>query len=83
MKQRQKKPSLLSRAERVMHKLNCIRNITDIEKSFIAMGLAATPEERWQINQFFLQRLPPAAKRLIDREVLISARKHEKLQNIG
>jgi hypothetical protein len=83
MKKNQSKATLLSRAARVMQRLKAVRGMTEIEKSFCALGIAATPEERWQINQLMLQRLPAAAKRWMAQESIESARIHERLQGIG
>jgi len=82
MKTKRGQNTLLSRAARVMRSLKRVRGITEIEKTFHALGIAATPEERWEINQYMVQRLPPAIKRRMKREVLESARIHERLQGI-
>jgi hypothetical protein len=83
MKKKRSRTTLLSRAARVMRSFKRVRGMTDIEKSFHALGIAATPEERWQINQYMVQHLPAAAKCGMKREVLESARTHERLQGIG
>jgi len=83
MKKKRSQGALLTRAARVMKKLKRVRGITEIEKSFHALGIAATPEERWQINQYMVQHLRPAIKHAMKREVLESARIHERLQGIG
>jgi hypothetical protein len=83
MKKKRSQTTLLSRATRVMRSFKRVRGITEIEKTFHALGIAATPEERWQINRYMVQHLPPAVKRGMKREVLESARVHERLQGIG
>jgi hypothetical protein len=83
MKKKRNRTTLLSRAARVMRGFKRVRGITEIEKTFHALGIAATPEERWQINQYRVQHLPAAVKRWMKREVLESARIHERLQGIG
>jgi hypothetical protein len=82
-----RKPKALAplplRAAKMFTKLKSVRGLTDIEKSFQALMLAATPDERWEINQFMVKRLPENIRTLMHQEVLTSAREHERLQFIG
>jgi len=61
-------------------KLKSVRGLTEIEKLFQALMLAATPDERWEINQFMVKRLPEHIRTLMHQEMLASAREHERLQ---
>ena len=83
MKKPRLKTSLLSRAERIFDGLKNIRNLSDTEKIFMALGIAATPDERWKINQFMIRRLSSSARRHMELESMASALEHERLQNIG
>jgi hypothetical protein len=69
MKARGKK-SLLERAVVVERRLRQVRGLNNIEETFNALGLAATPEERWDINRFWLDRLPPVAVKAMRAEAL-------------
>jgi len=42
-------PPLPQRAAKVLARLKRVRGMSDCEKSVHALGLAATPEERWQL----------------------------------
>ena len=64
-------------------RLKSVRGLTDVEKLFQALMLAATPDERWEFNQFIVKRLPENVRTLMLQEVLESARKHERLQSIA
>lgn len=44
-----KLPPLPVRAARVLARLKRVRGLSDGEKSVHALGLAATPEERWEL----------------------------------
>lgn len=44
-----KLPPLPVRAARVLAKLKHVRGLDDAEKSVHALGLAATPQERWEL----------------------------------
>jgi len=44
-----KLPLLPVRAARVLAQLKGVRGLTDAEKSIHALGLAATPQERWDL----------------------------------
>jgi len=46
---RKKLPPLPVRAARVLARLKHVRGLTDAEKSAHALGLAATPQERWDL----------------------------------
>jgi hypothetical protein len=75
-------PPLPQRAAKMFAKMKSVRGLTDIEKTFQALMLAATPDERWEINQFMVKRLPENVRTLMHQEVLSSAREHERLQSI-
>jgi hypothetical protein len=50
VKQSQKKlPPLPQRAAKMLARFKHVRGISDKEKSLHALGLAATPEERWEL----------------------------------
>jgi hypothetical protein len=50
MKKRAKKlPPLPVRAARILAKLKHVRGLDEAEKSVHALGLAATPQERWEM----------------------------------
>jgi hypothetical protein len=38
-------------------RLKSVRGLNDNEKSVYALGLAATPEERWELNENFVRSL--------------------------
>lgn len=44
-----KLPPLPVRAARVLARLKRVRGLSDAEKSVHALGLAATPQERWEL----------------------------------
>ena len=46
---RRKLPPLPVRAARVLARLKRVRGLSDEEKSVHALGLAATPQERWEL----------------------------------
>jgi hypothetical protein len=48
-------PPLLERAAKMLARLKRVRGMSDDEKSVHALGLAATPEERWQLVQNHLR----------------------------
>jgi hypothetical protein len=48
---------LPQRAARMLVRLNQVRGMSDAEKSVHALGLAATPEERWQLNENLIRSL--------------------------
>jgi hypothetical protein len=80
---RKSKPPLLLRAARIAAQLKRVRSLTEVEKSIHAIGLAATPDERWEINQYIIRSLPPSVRQSWLQQVLESARQqHERLQNI-
>ncbi|PYK96612.1 MAG: hypothetical protein DME19_19100 [Verrucomicrobia bacterium] len=63
-------PPLPQRAAKMLARLKRVRGMSDDEKSVHALGLAATPEERWQLNEDFLRSLgywKPKAKRRLRR----------------
>jgi hypothetical protein len=41
----------------MLTRLKLVRGMSDAEKSVHALGLAATPEERWQLNENFIRSL--------------------------
>ncbi|MBM3839690.1 MAG: hypothetical protein FJ398_17325 [Verrucomicrobia bacterium] len=43
------RPPLAVRAARVLAQLKQVRGLDDAEKSVHALGLAATPQERWEL----------------------------------
>ena len=50
MKKRAKKQiTLPERAARILARLKGVRGLSDQEKSVHALGLAATPQERWEL----------------------------------
>jgi hypothetical protein len=48
-------PPLPQRAAKMFARLKHVRGMSDGEKSVHALGLAATPEERWQLVQNHLR----------------------------
>jgi len=46
---------LPERAAKIFARLKHMRGMSDDEKSLHALGLAATPEERWQLTQNHLR----------------------------
>jgi hypothetical protein len=76
-------PPLPERAAKMFARLKHVRGLTDIEKLFQALMLAATPDEPWEINQFMVKRLPKNIRTLMLQEVLESASEHERLQCIA
>jgi hypothetical protein len=57
MKRRRALPPLPERAARMLARLKSVRGLTDAEKSVYALGLAATPEERWNLAENFIRSL--------------------------
>jgi hypothetical protein len=49
--------SLPRRAAGVFARLKSVRGLSDGEKSVYALGLAATPKERWELNENFVRSL--------------------------
>ena len=49
MKRRRSLPPLPERAARMLVRLKKVRGLSEDEKALHALGLAATPEERWQL----------------------------------
>ena len=41
----------------MLKRLKLVRGLTDAEKSVYALGLAATPEERWELAENFIRSL--------------------------
>jgi hypothetical protein len=54
---RKLKLPLPQRAARMLTRLKGVRGMTDAEKSVHALGLAATPEERWHLNENLIRSL--------------------------
>ena len=50
-------PPLPERAAKMLARLKRVRGMSDDEKSVHALGLAATPEERWQLNENLIRSL--------------------------
>jgi hypothetical protein len=50
-------PPLPERAAKMLARLKHVRGLSDGEKSVHALGLAATPEERWQLNENLIRSL--------------------------
>jgi hypothetical protein len=50
-------PPLPQRAAKILTRLKHVRGLSDAEKSVHALGLAATPEERWQLNENLIRSL--------------------------
>jgi hypothetical protein len=48
-------PPLPERTAKMLARLKRVRGMSDGEKSVHALGLAATPEERWQLVQNHLR----------------------------
>ena len=82
MKRKRADRSLLARAARMLKHLKHRRGVTEIERTFLALGLAATPEERWDINTYFVKRLPLVARQAMEKESLEAALAHQRLQGI-
>ena len=57
MKRRLPVQPLPVRAARVLARLKSVRGLTDADKSVYALGLAATPEERWELAENFIRSL--------------------------
>ncbi len=54
---RKSKLPLPQRAARMLRRLKGVRGMSDAEKSVYALGLAATPKERWQLNANLIRSL--------------------------
>lgn len=54
---RKSKVPLPQRAARRLARLKRVRGLSDAEKSVYALGLAAPPEERWQLNENLIRSL--------------------------
>jgi hypothetical protein len=65
VKRKTKLPPLPQRAAKMLARLKRVRGLSDEEKSVHALGLAATPEERWQLvqNHLRLFNCSPLSKR--------------------
>ncbi|MGH7952829.1 MAG: hypothetical protein ACREFE_13055 [Limisphaerales bacterium] len=50
-------PPLPERAAKMLARLKHVRGMSDGEKSIHALGLAATPEERWKLNENLIRSL--------------------------
>jgi hypothetical protein len=48
---------LPQRAAKMLARLKHVRGLSEGEKSVHALGLAATPEERWQLNENLIRSL--------------------------
>ena len=82
MKRKRTDRSLLARAALRFERLNGRLGMTETERTFLALGLAATPEGRWDINAYFVQRLPLVAGQAMEKESDESALAHQHLQGI-
>jgi hypothetical protein len=75
MKRRRPTKPLPQRAARMLRRLKSVRGLTDAKKSVYALGLAATPEERWELAENFIRSLgywKPSRRKisgLFDRQV--------------
>ncbi len=56
-KQFRKKLPLPVRAARMLAKLESIKDLDENEKSVHALGLAATPQERWELHETRIRSL--------------------------
>jgi len=65
--------SLLERAAIMGKRLRRVKGPGEVERTFFALGLAASPDERWEINLFWLNRLPPSARKAMEAEFLEAA----------
>ena len=52
---RQPKTPLAVRAKRVLARLKHVRGQSEDEKALHALGIAATPEERWELVRNYVQ----------------------------
>jgi hypothetical protein len=52
---RQPKTPLAIRAKRVLARLRYVRGQSEDEKALHALGIAATPEERWELVRNYVQ----------------------------
>ncbi len=68
-----RKATLLERAAVVEGSIHRVKGLSEIEKTFCALGLAASPEERWEINRFMVERLPPASRKAMEADAFQSA----------
>ncbi|HEY2328336.1 MAG TPA: hypothetical protein VGI63_00805 [Verrucomicrobiae bacterium] len=57
MRRKSKLLPLPQRAAKMLARLKRVRGMSDDEKSVHALGLAATPEERWQLNENLIRSL--------------------------
>ncbi|HEX5218449.1 MAG TPA: hypothetical protein VFZ59_02690 [Verrucomicrobiae bacterium] len=57
MKRRRVLQPLPQRAARMLDRLKSVRGLSDAEKSVYALGLAATPEERWELVENHVRSL--------------------------
>jgi hypothetical protein len=65
--------TLLERAAKLAKRLRRVKGLSEVERTFFALGFAATPDERWEINRFWVSRLPPAARKAMEMDMLQSA----------
>ena len=66
MSRKHSKLPLAIRAKRMLARIKNTRGLSDDEKALHALGLAATPEERWQLVQNHLRLFnssPPSKKK--------------------
>ncbi len=56
---RQPKTPLAVRAKRVLARLKHVRGQSEDEKALHALGIAATPEERWELVQAHIREYGP------------------------
>ncbi|MBE0541163.1 MAG: hypothetical protein IH623_07240 [Verrucomicrobia bacterium] len=65
MKRASPKQSLAQRTAKVLARLTSLRGMSDDEKALHALGLAATPEERWKLvrNHIRLFNSSPRSRR--------------------
>ena len=81
------KTSLAIRARRLLARMKNVRGLSDDEKALHALGLAATPEERWQLVQNHLRLFnssPPSKDKLhilLIRQVMRARRASQRKAN--
>lgn len=65
MIRKQPKTPLPIRAKRMLARISRVRSLSEGEKALHALGLAATPEERWELvqNHLRLFNSSPRSKR--------------------
>ena len=62
MSRNRPKTPLPIRAKRMLARIKHVRGLSDDEKALHALGLAATPEERWELVQNHLRLFEPPSR---------------------